>query len=130
MKRGFDRVVVDLPCSGTGTLRKNPELKWRISEDEIGRLTRQASSLLRGSAELVKSDGLLVAITCSLEPRENEEVVASFLDLHPDFSLVPLEDHLGYPLNGWIAGRGSWRLLPAGDHDGFTVHVLVRRKAN
>lgn len=126
----FDRVVVDLPCTGTGTLRKHPELKWRISENEVGRLSRQAFDLLRGCAERVKRDGLLVAITCSLEPEENEEVVARFLEARKDFSLLSLEEHLSYPLNGWIASRGCWRLLPAHDHDGFTVHVLVRKKAD
>ncbi|MEM7588478.1 MAG: hypothetical protein AAF560_34135, partial [Acidobacteriota bacterium] len=125
--REFDRVVLDLPCTGTGTLRKNPELKWRISEAEIGRLSRQSLRLLEGMAPRVAPDGLLVAITCSLETEENERVIDSFLERHEEFSLLPLTEALGYPLEQWIMGDGCWRVLPGGDHDGFTVHAMIRR---
>ncbi len=124
----FDRVVLDLPCTGTGTLRKSPELKWRISEQEIGRLSRQSLRLLKGMAPLVVPDGYLIAITCSLEPEENETVVERFLKQHREFSLLPLAGVLDYPLERWIAGVGCWRMFPDGDHDGFTVHVMVRRR--
>ncbi len=124
----FDRVVLDLPCTGTGTLRKCPELKWRISEPEIGRLSRQSLRLLEGLAPVVAADGYLIAITCSLEPEENEDVVERFLERHGEFSLLPLEGALDFPLERWIAGDGCWRVLPDGDHDGFTVHVMVRRR--
>ncbi len=123
----FDRVLLDLPCSGTGTLRRHPELKWRISESEIGRLTRQGLRLLNGAAPLVAPGGLLVAITCSLEREENEDVVARFLASRGDFALEPLDGHLETAAAGGILGPGAWRILTGGDHDGFTVHVL--RKA-
>ena len=123
----FDRVILDLPCTGTGTLRKNPELKWRISESEIGRLRRQSLRMLQGSAPLVRPGGYLVAITCSLEVEENEDVIARFLEEHGDFALLDLTEHLAYPLDGFIVGPGAWQLLPEAEHDGFTVHVLVRR---
>lgn len=123
---GFDRVILDLPCTGTGTLRKNPELKWRISEGEIGRLTRQGLRMLEGAAGQVRPGGLLVVITCSLEPEENEDVVATFLSTHPELRPFDLDQVIGWPLERWIFDRGGWRMLPAGDHDGFTVHVLQR----
>lgn len=126
--RSFDRVVLDLPCTGTGTLRKCPELKWRISEGEIGQLRNQSLRMLAGAATRVAGGGYLVAINCSLEAEENEAVVERFLAEHREFSLLPLEDHLDYPLDRWIAGRGIWRIFPAGEHDGFTVHAMVRRK--
>jgi 16S rRNA (cytosine967-C5)-methyltransferase len=122
----FDRVILDLPCTGTGTLRKNPELKWRISESEIGRLTRQSLRILGGSAPLVAVGGLLVTITCSLEPEENEDVMAAFLVGHPEFQLVDLKGLLPYPLEDWIVDVGSWRLPPEAEHDGFSVHVMRR----
>lgn len=125
--RGFDRVVLDLPCTGTGTLRKHPELKWRISEEEIGRLSSRALQMLKGAAAAVGEMGWLVAITCSLEAEENEDVVARFLERRRDFELVDLRELLPPPLDRWIRGPGFWRILPAGDHDGFTVHVLCRR---
>jgi len=126
--RGFDRVVLDLPCTGTGTLRRHPEIKWRISEGEIGRLSRQALRMLEGTAPLVAPGGLLVAITCSLEREENEEVVARFLATRPDFSLLTLEETLESPVTAGVTGPGAWRILTGGDHDGFSVNVLAKAR--
>lgn len=122
----FDRVVLDLPCSGTGTLRKNPELKWRISGREIGRLARRGRRMLAGAAPLVRPGGLLVAITCSVESEENEAVIERFLELDPRFAPFDLASKIEPPLDRWVHGPGFWRILPGGDHDGFTVHVLER----
>lgn len=123
----FDRVVLDLPCSGTGTLRKHPELKWRIRPSEIGRLARQSGRMLDGAAGLVEAGGLLVAITCSIEPEENEAVIGAFLERHAEFSRLDLEERLPFPLERWIRGAGFWQILPAAEHDGFTLHTLIRR---
>jgi 16S rRNA (cytosine967-C5)-methyltransferase len=126
--RRFDRVILDLPCTGTGTLRRHPELKWRISESEIGRLTRQALRLMTGAAPLVESGGLLLAITCSLEKEENEDVMSRFLATHPDFARMQLEDVLETPLASGISGPGTWRVLTGADHDGFSVGVLAKAR--
>lgn len=123
---GFDRVVVDLPCSGTGTLRKHPELKWRISAAEIERLAEQAGSLVRGAADCVRPGGLLVVVTCSIEPEENEDVVSAFLESRSDFDLRDLSADLRRPAVDHIEAPGLWRLLPAEGHDGFTVQALQR----
>ncbi len=128
LRGSFDRVILDLPCSGTGTLRKNPELKWRINEGEIGRLSRQSLRFLRGMSERVAVGGYLIAITCSLEPEENEAVVRKFLEENRDFSLFPLGDVLEAPARRYIVGEGAWCMLPGGEHDGFTVHVLLRHR--
>ncbi|MDP9122807.1 MAG: hypothetical protein M3O15_15790, partial [Acidobacteriota bacterium] len=125
----FDRVVLDLPCTGTGTLRRHPELKWRISDGEIGRLSRQALRLLDGAAPLVAPGGRLVAITCSLEAEENEGVVAQFLATHSKFQPVPLTDLLDSLAGAFVVGPGAWRVLTGGDHDGFSVNVLERTPA-
>ncbi|HEY0514440.1 MAG TPA: transcription antitermination factor NusB [Thermoanaerobaculia bacterium] len=126
--RAFDRVVLDLPCTGTGTLRRHPEIKWRISEGEIGRLSRQALRLLEGAAPLVAPGGLLVAITCSLEREENEDVMARFLATHPELSPLPLEGALESPVASGVTGPGTWRILTGGDHDGFSVNVLAKAR--
>ena len=123
---GFDRVVLDLPCSGTGTLRKNPEIKWRLSERELGRLCDLGLRLLLGSAEAVVPGGLLMAITCSVEREENEAVVERFLDRRADFGPLPLEGEVPGSLREFVEAPGRWRVLPGADHDGFTVHVLRR----
>jgi 16S rRNA (cytosine967-C5)-methyltransferase len=124
----FDRVVLDLPCTGTGTLRRHPELKWRISEGEVGRLSEQALRLLGGAAPLVVPGGLLTAITCSLESEENEGVAARFLASHPEFSPLPLAPLLTPPLASFVLGPGAWRILTGADHDGFSVTVLQKAK--
>ena len=122
----FDRVVLDLPCSGTGTLRKHPELKWRISAGEIERLAREGLAMVRGASECVRSGGLLVVVTCSVEPEENEALVAAFLESRSDFRRRDLlADRPGLAAKH-VAGPGLWRLLPAADHDGFTVQALER----
>jgi 16S rRNA (cytosine967-C5)-methyltransferase len=125
-KQSFHRVVLDAPCTGSGTLRKNPELKWRISETEIQRLGSLGANLIRSAADCVSPKGLLVVITCSLEPEENELVVESFLSNSREFELVPLASELPSPQVSWAIGSGLWRILPGGDHDGFTVQVLRR----
>lgn len=124
----FDRVVLDLPCTGTGTLRRHPELKWRISEAEVGRLSQQGVRLLSGMAPRVAPGGHLVAITCSLEREENEDVVSRFLATQPDLRPLPLEGALETPLDSGISGPGAWRILTGGDHDGFSVSVLAKAR--
>jgi 16S rRNA (cytosine967-C5)-methyltransferase len=122
----FDRVVLDLPCTGTGTLRRHPELRWRISAGEIGRLAGQAERMLDGVAPRVAAGGCLAAITCSIEPEENERVIERFLARHPEYAPLPLAGALAPPLAAGIEAPGRWRVLPGGDHDGFTANVLVR----
>jgi len=128
LRTAFDRVVLDLPCTGTGTLRKNPELKWRIDEQEIQRLSRQGLEMLRAGSELVRPGGVLSVVTCSLEPEENAEVVARFLAEQSEFELMQLAGSLPAPLDQGVDGKGRWQILPADVHDGFTVHVLQRSR--
>src|SRR4029453_12301979 len=71
----FERVLLDAPCSGTGTLRKNPEIRWRLTNDDITQLAEQQKRFLMNAAAVVKPGGLLVYSTCSIETEENEEVV-------------------------------------------------------
>ena len=84
----FDRVLVDAPCSGTGTLRRNPDLKWRMSEDELQRINEIQGSVLDAASKLVKAGGRLVYATCSLLEVENQGIVKAFLESHPDFELL------------------------------------------
>ena len=81
-----DLVLVDAPCSGTGTLRRNPELKWRLQPESIDELSRLQTSILESAARLVKPGGALVYATCSLLRPENESVVAAFGAAHPEFA--------------------------------------------
>jgi 16S rRNA (cytosine967-C5)-methyltransferase len=84
----MDRVLVDAPCSGLGTLRRNPDLKWRQSPQSVAELTVKQTAILASAARLLKSGGRLVYATCSLLPEENEAIAQAFSAAHPEF--VPL----------------------------------------
>ena len=90
----IDRVLVDAPCSGLGTLRRNPDLKWRQSPETVAELTVKQGAILNGAATLVKPGGRLVYATCSLLADENRRIVEAFLDKHPDFSILNSRDVL------------------------------------
>lgn len=118
----FDRVLVDAPCSGTGTLRRNPEIKWRLAPADIPRFTDLQKSLLDHAAERVRPGGRIVYSTCSLEPEENEVVASYFLERHREFSVV------GAGLPGrLLTPDGFVRTYPHRDgSDGFFAAVLER----
>lgn len=122
--RSCDRVLFDAPCSGSGTLRKHPELKWRITADEIRRLQALQLEGLRALAPLVAAGGRLCYVTCSIEVEENEAVVEAFLDDAPGWRLEELV--LSPELAHFITPSGGWQVLPGDNHDGATVHVLRR----
>jgi 16S rRNA (cytosine967-C5)-methyltransferase len=83
----FDRILIDAPCSNTGVMRRRVDLRWRISLQEIERLCATQLQLLRQACALLQPGGCIVYSTCSLEPEENEQVVATFLDNNPGFNL-------------------------------------------
>lgn len=85
----IDRVLVDAPCTGIGTLRRNPDLKWRQSEAALGELASKQAAILHAAAGLVKPGGRLLYVTCSILEEENGAIVADFLAHHPEFTLVP-----------------------------------------
>lgn len=85
----FDRVLVDAPCSGLGTLRRNPDLKWRQTEQDVLELNMKQANILARAAKLCKAGGRVVYATCSLLRDENEAIAEAFLQAHPEFTLVP-----------------------------------------
>jgi len=89
-KGSFDRVLVDAPCSGSGTWRRNPEARWRLTEDGLRELVSLQAAILESAARLVRPGGRLIYATCSLLREENEEQVEAFLSRHARFSLIPL----------------------------------------
>jgi 16S rRNA (cytosine967-C5)-methyltransferase len=84
----IDRVLVDAPCSGLGTLRRNPDLKWRQKPQAVQELTEKQQAILQSASRMVKSGGRLVYATCSVLPEENEQIAQAFSAANPDF--VPL----------------------------------------
>ncbi|WP_075793010.1 RsmB/NOP family class I SAM-dependent RNA methyltransferase [Massilia putida] len=125
----IDRVLVDAPCSGMGTLRRNPDVKWRQQPEGIAELTEKQASILDGAARLVKFGGRLVYATCSLLDEENDGIVQGFLASHPDFELVPMHQVLAeqrIPLE-----MGDYLKMLPHKHgtDGFFAAVLERKAA-
>ena len=90
----FDRVLVDAPCSGLGTLRRNPDLKWRQTQEDVAELNVKQANILARAAKLTKEGGRVVYATCSLLREENEAIAEAFLSTHPDFSLIPANEVL------------------------------------
>jgi 16S rRNA (cytosine967-C5)-methyltransferase len=105
--RSADVVLIDAPCTGTGTLRRHPDGRWRIGPGDLAALVQLQRELLDAAAALVPHGGLLVYSTCSLEPEENEEQVATFLARHRDFRLEP-----GLPSLLGVRHDGTLQVLP------------------
>lgn len=97
----FDAVLVDAPCTGTGTLRRNPEIRWRITAADVHDLASRQKALLANAAQAVKAGGRLVYSTCSIEPEENEKIVSEFIGVHPQFERASLPDRAVSELRVW-----------------------------
>lgn len=122
-----DRVLVDAPCSGLGTLRRNPDLKYRQSPESIAKLLQQQHSILSAAAQTVRPQGRLVYATCSILPEENEMQVERFLAEHPDFELLDCAELLAaakIPLD-----TGKYLRLDTAEHrtDGFFAAIMQRK---
>jgi 16S rRNA (cytosine967-C5)-methyltransferase len=131
----WDAVLLDVPCSATGMIRKYPELGWRKHEDDLPHYTAAQAALLDEAARLVRpsdlTPGLIVYSTCSLEPEENEAQVRAFLSRHPDWRLVPLTaiappPGLGEPAASLLTPAGHLLVFPAADRLGLFAAVLER----
>ncbi len=134
----FDLVLCDVPCSGTGTLARNPEIRHRLTAEGLPRQHQRQVEILTAAMRAVRTGGRVVYATCSLEPEENAAVVEECLSAAPQFERVPAEDQLerwGSPAEGALESlrktafeNGYLRTLP-GVHpcDGFFAAVLVSR---
>jgi 16S rRNA (cytosine967-C5)-methyltransferase len=131
---GYDRVLIDAPCSGAGTWRRNPDAKWRLKPSDLEELADLQKRILDSASRLVKPGGRLVYATCSLFKEENADQVAAFLEGNQDFSLLPAPqvwaeatERLG--LETPYPGDGDMLELTPGKHgtDGFFVAVMERK---
>lgn len=125
-----DRVLLDVPCSGSGAWRRNPESKWRLTAEQLGEFTRIQSEILDQAAALVAPGGLLIYATCSILTEENEDRIRAFLVRHNDFALSPVNEVwanvIGSPCP---TAEPYMQLTPARNStDGFFVAVLVRKE--
>jgi 16S rRNA (cytosine967-C5)-methyltransferase len=136
----FDLALADVPCSGTGTLGRNPEIRHRLRPDDLARQAERQRAILTAALRAVRPGGLVVYSTCSLEPEENEQVIAAVLAAAPNARMVSLESRIDQLLAEGILTRtgaerlhacltpeGSLRLLPGAFHtDGFFIALIER----
>lgn len=126
----FDRVLVDAPCTGTGTWRRNPDAKWTLRGTDLDELAALQRRILDSAARLVRPGGRLVYVTCSLLAAENEAQAAWFAESHPDFAAVPVADVWAQAIGGRAppGGTATLRLSPARHNtDGFFVAIFEKR---
>ncbi len=132
-KGAFDRVLVDAPCTGTGTWRRNPDGRWTLRPQDLEELVPKQAAILDAASKLVKPGGGLVYATCSVLPAENERQIEAFLAAHPDFELVPVAtlwpETIGTEPPAQKAESPFLRLSPL-QHgtDGFFAAAMVRKE--
>lgn len=121
----FDQVLVDAPCSGTGTLRRNPEIKWRIHANDLKGYAAKQKTILQNAAGAIKKGGHLIYCTCSLLRAENEDVIQQFFVKNPSFTLAPIPETVQKTL---IEKNGFFRTYPHRHNmDGFFGAILQRQ---
>lgn len=125
----FDRVLVDAPCSGLGTIRRDPDIRWRRAERDLAAFAREQRRLVEEAADVVKDGGRVVYATCSSEPEENEGVVEAFLAERRDFELLDLRADAPPAIAPCIDDRGMMRTLPfAHGLEAFFAAALMRKR--
>ena len=124
----FDRILLDPPCTGSGTFQSRPDTKWRIDKYSIARLSELQRNLLSKSGELVKPGGVITYSTCSLFKEENEEVIVSFLAAHPQFTLEKIDINFGLPISQFD-GKNRYLLSHETKTEGFFV-TKIRKSQN
>ena len=112
LKMKFDKVLVDAPCSGTGILRRNPEIKWMRSFSDIVDLKKLQEKILNNACYCVKPNGILVYSTCSIELEENQEVIESFMSNHKNFVLEKITDEIPHKARKFVTKEGYFQSLP------------------
>ncbi len=124
----FDRVLIDAPCSGTGTWRRNPDARWLLTPQDIQELRQVQVQILASAARLVKPGGRLIYVTCSVLPEENDRQAEAFAAVQPEFALVAMPRVWKQALGTDCPSEGPYLRLSPGQHgtDGFFVAVFER----
>ena len=121
----FDGIFIDAPCSGTGVIRKQPDIRWSRQEKDLAKYSQQQLDILKCGAQMLKTGGLLVYATCSIEPEENQQVITTFLRGNPNYVLTPCQDHLPAACHE-IINDNCLSPLPGEEMDGFFAARLMR----
>ena len=124
----YDGILLDVPCSGTGVIRRRPDIRWNRREGDLPGYQRQQLQLLRTAASLVRKDGIIVYATCSLEPEENSEVIEDFLAEHAQFCLEDARRFLPSAAAHLVTAEGYFQPTPEQGLDGFFAARLRRKE--
>ncbi len=122
-----NKVIVDVPCSGLGIIRKKPEIRWNIKQEDVNSLTNIQKQILYNASKYVKVNGEIVYSTCTITKEENENIISEFLSENKNFELVDISSII--PFNIETSKKGYVKLLPGvNDTDGFFIAKLIRKR--
>jgi len=111
LEKNADRLLLDVPCTGLGVIRRNPDIKWKLDADSVKRIIQQQTDILSSYSKMVKNGGKILYVTCSILPSENEQVVNTFIAANPEYKLV-----------------NEKKILPSvTGHDGFYMALIQRQ---
>jgi len=127
--QGFDRILLDAPCSGLGVIRRNPDTKWRVSSRNLNQYGKKQFNLLENVSSLLKIGGTIVYAVCSFEPEENESVISNFLKTHKNFEILQEFKNFPFDIRQFADPSGFFRTLShIHDMDGFFAACLKRTR--
>ena len=121
----YDKILLDVPCMGTGVIKRKPDIKWQRKPEDIDTITQIQFNILQNCSKLLKQGGELVYSTCSILQEENEEIIKKFLKQNPDFKIITEDEIQGYKqFERYLHDNKYLNILPSEEHDGFFICKL------
>lgn len=121
----YDKILLDVPCMGTGVIKRKPDIKWQRKPEDIEEITKIQFNILQNCSKLLKQSGELVYSTCSILKEENEEIIEKFLKLNPNFEIITEHEIQNYKqFEKYLKDKKYLNILPSNEHDGFFICKL------
>lgn len=121
----YDKILLDVPCMGTGVIKRKPDIKWQRKPEDIEEITKIQFNILQNCSKLLKQDGELVYSTCSVLKEENEEIIEKFLKLNSNFEIITEHEIQNYKqFKKYLKDKKYLNILPSAEHDGFFICKL------
>ena len=122
----FDKILLDVPCLGTGVIRRKPDIKWKHNQTDIEKITKIQKLILKNCSAYLKEGGELVYSTCSILKKENEDIIYDFLEKEHDFIIEPIKIDKRNAFSNYCEKVGSIKVLPNENMDGFFICKLKK----